>query len=141
MTVTAKIGAVGFGLWALLHIVGAGAILAAVMSGGPEAGYVIYGVGEGALPAATGAILGYFAFLLLAIALVVGGIAARMNWNNSEAGLAINTGIVLVIEIGLILFLLIPGHLPFMQALPGFVFFAIGVIAGGMACRKDPENA
>ncbi len=141
MTSLSRIGAAGFALWALLHLVGGGMILAATLSGGAEAGYALYGPTDTGLPRIAGDILAYFAYLLMVIALVVAGIAATLNRANSEIGLAINTGVVLVTEIGLILFLLVPGHVPVLQALPGFVLFGIGAIAGGMACRGDAGHA
>ena len=46
----AKLGAVCFGLWGLLHVAGGGYILSAVLLSGPGGGYMIYGHDGSALP-------------------------------------------------------------------------------------------
>ena len=141
MTRTAKAGAIAFGAWGVLHIVGGGAILASTIVGGPGEGYAFYGHDGTPLPGATGAILGYFCYLLILVGLAAIAIAARMNWYNSETGLALNTGLILAVEIGLILFLMLPGHLAFSDGLPGFLLFATGAVLGGIACRRDAAHA
>lgn len=132
---------VAFALWGVLHIVGAAAILSATLGDGPGAGYAIYGHDGSPLPAATGAILSYFAYLIGVAGLGALAIALTLNRRNSDLGLALNTAMIVAVEIGLVLFLLIPGHLPFLQALPGFALMAAGVILGGMACNGDPAHA
>jgi hypothetical protein len=37
--------------------------------------------------------------------------------------------------VGLGLFLLIPGHISFAEAIPGFLLALIAIVAGGRACR------
>ncbi|WP_297590183.1 hypothetical protein [Roseibium sp.] len=137
----AKLGAIGFGLWGLLHIAGAGFILFTAIFDGPAIGYAVYGHDGTHLPGATGAVLAYFSYLLALSGAVVLGVAAKMNWSNSQAGLAINTASVALVELGLILFLIVPGYLSLFEALPGFVFFAMGAIFGGIACKRDPSHA
>ncbi|CTQ59686.1 hypothetical protein [Roseibium album] len=137
----AKLGAIGFGLWGLLHIAGAGLVLSATLGSGPADGYAIYGYDGGPLPGATGAILAYFAYLLALSGAAALAVAIKLNWSNSQAGLAINSGLVLTIEFGLIVFLIVPGYLSLLESLPGFVFFAIGAIFGGIACKRDPSHA
>lgn len=136
----AKLGAIGFGLWGLLHMAGAIVILSATLGTGPAAGYAIYGYDGGPLPGATGAILAYFAYFLVLSGASALGIAVKLNWSNSQTGLAINTGLILAVEIGLIIFLIVPGYLSVFEALPGFVFFAMGAILGGIACTRDPSH-
>lgn len=137
----ARLGAIGFGLWGLLHITGAGFILSATLGSGAAAGYAVYGYDGGSLPAATGAILAYFAYFLALSGAVVLGVAVKLNWSNSQTGLAINTCLILAIELGLIVFLVVPGYLSLVEALPGFVFFGMGAILGGIACTRDPSHA
>lgn len=136
MSKLAKAGAVAFGLWGVLHVAGGGAILVATISGGAERGFAFYGHGGASLPAATGGVLAYFAYLLVLAGLAAAAVALRLNWRNSELGLALNTGLILAIELGLILFLLIPGHLALAEAWPGFLLFALGATFGGIACRE-----
>lgn len=134
-------GAAGFALWGLLHLAGGGMILAATWRD-PAAGFAAYATAQGPYDALSGAILAYFAYGLAVLGLAVLLIAALGNRRNSATALAINTGLILPTELGLIVFLLIPGHLPWAQALPGFAFAALGVMLGGIACqRAHPETA
>lgn len=141
MNTMAKLGAAAFAGWGLLHIAGGLFILSTTLGSGATSGYAIYGYGGEELPDVTGAILAYFAYLLALIGCVSLAIALRWNWRNSETALAMNTGLILATELGLIAFLILPGHLSFAEALPGFVLFALGATLGGVACRKDPAHA
>ncbi len=42
-----------------------------------------------------------------------------------------------LVEVGLILFLVVPGFTPIAEASLGLIFFAVGVVAGGIACRAE----
>ncbi|MHA7777523.1 hypothetical protein [Roseibium sp. M-1] len=137
----AKLGAVCFGLWGLLHIAGGGYILSAALLSGPGAGYTIYGHDGSALPGQAGAVLAYFAYLLILAGVASLAIAATLNRTNSQTGLAINTGLIAAVELGLILFLIIPGYLSVPDALPGFVLFALAALFGGIACNRSPSHA
>ena len=137
----AKLGAIGFGLWGLLHIAGGGIILFSTVFDGATAGYAVYGHDGSPLPAATGAVLAYFSYLLALSGAAVLIIAIKLNRTNSQTGLAINTALIALVELGLILFLIVPGYLPLLEASPGFVFFAVGAIFGGIACTRDPSHA
>lgn len=132
----ARTGAIAFVLWGILHIAGSGYVLKALASGGPAAGFAIYGTTESVEARIAGSVLGYMSFIILAAGLVVTAIALRMNWRNSELGLALNTGLVLVIEFGLAVFLLAPGHVSIAEAGPGIGLFLIAAICGGVACQK-----
>ncbi len=135
-----RIGAGAFLLWALLHIFGSAFILIQLSSGGADAAFAVYGTSTTGFPAISGSVLGYMSFLLLGISVAVGFVAVTFNWHNSKTGLAINIAIVVVVELGLIGFLILPDHLKFVEALPGFVLAGLGVIVGGIACNKETEN-
>ena len=137
MTKLSRYGATAFVLWGLLHLVGGLAVVLAHLSGGASAGYALYGYVGPPLPAVTGAILGYFGYLISLSGPIVMYVAIRYNWRNSENGLAANTGIVLLIEVGLVLFLLIPGHVGLADAMPGLTLFAAGAILCRIACRGE----
>lgn len=137
MTKLSRYGGIAFVLWGLLHLVGGMTIDLAFLSGGSNAGYALYGFYGPELPAVTGAILGYFGFLISMSGLIVIYVAIRHNWRNSENGLAANTGVVLLIEVGLVLFLLVPGHVGLSEALPGLMLFIAGATLGGIACRRE----
>lgn len=137
----AILGAIGFGLWGLLHIAGGGVILFTTVFDGAAAGFALYGHDGSPLPGTTGAVLAYFSYLLALSGAAVLAIAVKLNRANSQTGLAINTALVALVELGLILFLIVPGYLSVLEASPGFVFFAVGAIFGGIACTRDPSHA
>jgi hypothetical protein len=140
MTKLARIGAAAFGLWGLLHAAG-GLMILNGLRAGPEGGFALYRTSAGPYPELAGSILGYLAFAFVAVGLAVLAIAARGNWRNGETALALNSGLVLVTEAGLILFLLIPGHVGLAEALPGFALALLGIVTGGKACRMELSHA
>ncbi len=140
MSLQTRIGATGFILWGALHMLGGGMILAAALSD-PTAGFATYQTAQGSYDALAGAILSYFAYGLVALGLAAAIIGILGNWNNSATALMANTVLVVATEIGLIAFLLVPGHLPVVQAMPGFVLAGIGIIVGGIACTGDTAHA
>jgi hypothetical protein len=135
MNLLAKTGAVSFGLWGLIHIIGGVAILVALNDGPPQ-GYSLYQNHAGTYTALSGAILGYFAYLLICIAVGVVVVAARLNWQNNRTGLAINTFVIGLTDIGLVIFLLVPGFVTWGGAMTGLVLFVIAVMTSGIACRS-----
>jgi hypothetical protein len=131
-----RAGALGFALWGLLHAVGGSAILIATLQDA-AAGYASYPTATGTYDALSGAILAYFAYGLICLGLVALIVAWRGNLANNSAALALNTVMIVLVEIGLIVFLLIPGHVTLAQASIGFAFAAIGIIFGGIACTRS----
>ncbi len=130
-----KIGAVCFVLWGLLHIVGGGAILMAVGES-PAQGFAVYEESTAAYTELAGSVLGYLAYSLVWLGIVVTFVGIRHNWNNSEAGLALNTVLVGLTDLGLVVFLIVPGFVGWGEASPGLVLFAGGVIFGGIGCQS-----
>ena len=131
----AKIGAVFFILWGLLHILGGGAILIAVGES-PAQGFAVYQESSAAYTELAGSILGYLAYSFVWIAIVVTVIGVRYNWQNSQNGLALNTALVGLTDLGLIIFLVLPGFVSWGEAAPGLVLFAGGALFGGIACQS-----
>ena len=140
MTVQTRIGTAGFLLWGLLHMAGGAGLLAGLWQS-PEAGYAFYRTAGGPQSALAGAILGYLAYVFVAAGLAAAVIALLANRRNDPLGLAANSSLILMVEVGLIAFLLIPGHLGFTDALPGFILAAIGIVFGGLACRGGHDAA
>jgi len=136
----AKIGATAFVLWGLLHIVGGSAILVA-LGDSPAAGYAIYQESAAPYTALAGSVLGYLAYGFVWIAAIVTYVGIRLNWRNSQAGLALNTALVGLTDLGLVVFLVLPGYLGWGDASPGLVLFAVGAIAGGIACNAAHGGA
>lgn len=129
----ARIGAVAFLLWGLMHVAGGSLILVSVL-GDVDAGYAYYGQSAGPFPPVAGQILAYLAYSFAWIGVAVALIAITLNWRNSALGLAFNTGLVLATDFGLIVFLIVPGHISWPEAAPGLVLLALGASFGGMAC-------
>lgn len=130
----AKIGAVSFVLWGLLHIAGGGIILLAVADS-PTQGYAIYQDSATVYTPLAGSVLGYLAYGFVWIAVLVTYIGIRYNWQNSQHGLALNTVLVGLTDVGLVVFLVWPGFISWGEASPGLLLFAGGVIFGGIACN------
>lgn len=131
----AKFGAVFFILWGLLHIVGGGAILVAVAES-PAQGFALYEESSAVYTQLTGSVLAYLAYGFVWIATLVTYIGVRYNWHNSRNGLALNTVLVGLTDLGLLIFLVWPGFVSWGEASPGLILFVGGVIFGGMACNS-----
>jgi len=135
----AKIGAVLFVLWGLMHAVGGGMILAA-LSDGPAAAYGVYRDAIGSYPPIAGSVLGYLAYCFIWIGALVAVVAAISNWRNSALGLALNTALVGLTDIGLVVFLVLPGHVTWTEASVGIVVFLAAVLFGGLACTSAARH-
>ncbi len=135
------ISTLAFALWGLLHLAGAAMILARLQGEGAGPAYALYGHDGSPLPAVTGAVLGYFSWLIGAAGLAALALALTLNRRNSEVGLALNTALTGLVETGLVLFLLLPGHLSLAESLPGLVLAAAGITLGGIACRRSHAHA
>lgn len=135
-----RIGAILFGLWGILHIVGGGSILAAVAES-PATGFAVYRDSAGTFPAIAGSILGYLAFLIAVAGLAVTLVAWRLNWRNSALGLGVNTAIAGVLDLGLVLFLLLPGYVSVGEASIGVSLLIAATLFGGIACSARKEAA
>ena len=131
---TARLGAIAFALWGLLHIAGGGAILAALAES-PASGFAVYLGAAQAYDPLAGQILAYLAFVLCASGIAVVGVAILLNWRNSALGLAINTGIAGVLDLGLIVFLALPGFVTWPEASLGIGLLVAGAVLAGIGCR------
>jgi len=57
-----------------------------------------------------------------------GAIAVTLNWQNDIAGYWINPVAVSAIDLGFVLFVLLPGHIRLRHGLPGPVLWILGVV-------------
>ena len=135
----AKIGAIFFISWGLIHIIGGGAILVAVAES-PAQGFAIYGAHNDSYTELAGGVLAYLAYGFVWIAVLVTYIGARYNWQNNQLGLALNTLLVGMTDIGLIVFLVLPGFMSWGNASPGLLLFIGAVVFGGIACDSVHNN-
>jgi len=120
----AKIGAVFFGLWGLLHTIGGGAMLATSI-GGIEDGFGLFLKSAGSDGALANAILQYHSFNILWFGIASTVVAATMNWKNSRPGLYFNLAIAGLADLGLVLFMLLPGYLSWANGSQGIVLFLL----------------
>jgi len=144
-----KIGAIFYLLWGLLHIAGGAYLLVASFQGlegfllGLTGSQVPGGVGTGndlALRAIT-EVSSYHAFNLVWLGLLVSMVAVRLNWKNSLPGYWINLALVGFIDLGLVLFMVVPGVMSILDAWIGplLYVFALGFSTVGVG-RKGPSG-
>lgn len=108
----ARIGAIFYFLWGVLHIVAA---------------LKVYTLGQSL---ETGMIQGRIlqdAWNLLFFALFGMVVAIKYNWVNSKLGYWLNLVVVSAGDIGFILFLLIPGHIPIVPGALGPVLWLLAL--------------
>jgi hypothetical protein len=144
---TAKIGAVFYLLWGIVHVAGAGMQLVALRSGGGGAlGEMIatartYDPATDPVPEVASAFMGMGAFNLLWIGLLVSWIALRMNWKNSVAGYWLNLGIVGATDLGLVLFLLASGTMAWTDGSIGLSLYLFAAVFSTVGLvRQDSQG-
>lgn len=118
----AKIGSVLYVIWGLLHVVAARDEFALAAS--QPSGLVQGKLNQGAWD-------------LLAFALAAIVIAAMLNWKNSRLGYWINLIMVSVADIGFIIFVLLPGHIPIFPGILGPVFWIAAAIFSTVGIRRQ----
>jgi len=108
-----RIGAIAYVLWGILHLLAASeaARLAFTVDGGAIQGRLLQN-----------------AWGLAVFALVATVIAITMNWRNSRAGYWINLVTVSAADLGFIIFILVPGHLPLWPGALGPVLWIAGAL-------------
>lgn len=123
-----RIGAVFYVLWGLLHVLaGVGLLLA-----GPEEQLDLLTtapLAEAELPAALAPVvhagLSFHGYNLLWFGLFAAGVAVLLNWRNDPTGYWVNLFVVGADDLGLVVFLILPGHLTFAEAGLGPVLFVL----------------
>ena len=93
---TAKLGAVSYAIWALLHL---------------QAAWAVYQLGQRVDPSMTQARLFQDAWNLACFSVAGLGTALTLNWRNDRWGYWINLAVISVADIGFIIFVLLPGYL------------------------------
>jgi hypothetical protein len=139
----ARIGAVSFGLWGLLHVAGGSAILAAAVGGGPAAGFAFYQQSGGDYTPLAGAILAMNAFTIAGVGALVVVIAVTMNWRNSCTGFMLNLALAGMMDVALVVFLLTPGFVTPVDALLGLGLLVIAATFSslGLLQQRGPSIA
>lgn len=132
----AKIGAIFYGLWGLLHLVGGAAILLA-LGDGTAAGYAVYKQAIGVFPAVSGAILAMNSFTIAWVGALVTVIAVTQNWRNQRAGAWLNFTLAGMMDIALVVFLLLPGFVSLGDAMLGISLLAVAAPCSLLALRRN----
>lgn len=133
-----KLGAIFYALWGVLHVIGGAVILTAdartqvemfgtamVAPGtAPEPGPIVH------------AVLSFHAYNLLWMGLLSLIVAILLNWKNSRIGYWINLAIVGAADLGLIVFLLIPGYMSVLDGSLGPVLWMLALVFSTMGLIK-----
>ena len=121
--VFAKIGAVLYVLWGLLHY---------------TAAYGVYRIALNVPPGIVQGRLLQVAFYLVAFATSGIVLAATMNWRNTRTGFWLNALILAVGDIPFVLFVLVPGYAPFWPGVFGPALWLAGMIFTGLGQTLRP---
>jgi len=114
----AKLGAISYLLWGILHI---------------EAARKVYQLGQILDPGMVQGRIFQDAWNLLFFALFGSVVAITLNWNNSRLGYWLNLIMVSAADLGFILFVLIPGYLPLMPGAIGPLLWLIALTFSTLA--------
>lgn len=146
-TTAPKIGAIFYILWGLLHIAGGGALLQQLSAQGATGvlGTLGSAVPDADLPAISGgviaALLAFFAFNWVWIGLLVLGVGVGLNWRNSPLGYWLNLLVAGAADLGLIIFLLMPGYMALVDGWPGPLLWALAALFStlGLLNQNSPS--
>ncbi len=136
-----RIGAVGYVLWGLLHVVGGSLIMVTARSDGPAA-LALFGTGVAPeeIPPATSpvteAVLAFHGWNIMWAGLLVTVVAVVLNWRNSRSGFWFNMAVVAGADLGLIWTMLASGVMRPADGAPGLVLFAIALIFSFIGLRR-----
>jgi len=126
MNVFAKLGAVTYVLWGLLHI---------------QAARLVYMLGNSLEPGMVQGRVFQGAFNLLFFALFGIAIAVMLNWKNSRPGYWLNLVVVSAADIGFIVYVLMPGYVPLVPGGLGPLLWILAVIFSTLGIRQaNPDS-
>ena len=138
----ARIGAVAYVLWGGLHLFAGIALVfsahtdingfLAGMATAMEPGAVPQ-LAEGTVVSGVGA---FHSFNLAWLGAFVVVVALRWNWRNALAGFWVNAVLVGMVDLGLILFLQVPGYMAWADGIPGPVLYVVALVFSAIAVRK-----
>jgi hypothetical protein len=128
-----RIGAVCYALWGLAHVVGGGVQLSVVQSRGGSALTALISSARPldpaafSVPPAATAFMGMGAYNILWIGLLVTVVALALNWRNAPLGYWLNLALVGATDLGLLVALLLPGHMAWSDGLIGLTLFVLAL--------------
>jgi hypothetical protein len=128
-----KAGAVFYALWGVAHVIGAGLQLFVVTRHGGAALTALISSAKPldpatvTVPEAAEAFMMMGAYNIFWIGFLVTVVAVRMNWRNSDFGYWLNLVVVGAVDLGLLLAMLLPGHMAWSDGVVGVALFALAV--------------
>jgi len=132
---SAKTAAVFYVLWGIIHIIGGAALLSASMDGADafvkgltgNTGAALNGVIGGGLLGLKAAkwVFAFHSYNIMWMGILAILIAVLMNWKDSTAGYWINMAVVGFADLGLIIFMVLPGVMSISNAWIGPLLFLL----------------
>jgi hypothetical protein len=137
-----RVGAVFYVAWGVLHIVGGAALTLTAATGDPAGALEALGSARlaAAIPGDPGSVVaGVVAFhgwnILWSGALVT-FVAARWTWRNTSLGAWLPFSLVAIADLGLLLFLLVPGEMSWADGIWGPLLFVPAAVATAIGRRR-----
>jgi hypothetical protein len=122
----AKLGSVTYILWGILHI---------------EAARKVYLLGQTLDPGMLQGRIFQDAWNLLFFAIFAIVVAIFFNWKNSRLGYWMNLTVVSAGDIGYIVFVLVPGYVPFMPGALGPILWILAVLFSTVGIVRARQGA
>ncbi len=127
----AKIGAVFYVLWGVLHM-WAGAIM--LIRLGSDGGAAVE------VSSVTAGRLGQHAWNLLWLGIFGAVVGAMLNWKNSRAGYWANLVVISATDVGFIVAILLPGYIRFIDGIWGPVLWLLGLAFTTIGFRQGEQQ-
>jgi hypothetical protein len=138
-----RLGAIAYLLWGLLHLFGGFSLYIALQKsvdtalGAFATNSASVALGE---HAAVAALLGYYAWLMMALGLIIIMISWKLSWNGYAGGYWFNLELIGLIELGMVFFVLMPGVMRWSDGAIGLALYAIGALLSTIG-RKMKTNS
>ena len=127
MNIFAKVGAVAYVMWGILHI---------------QAARLVFLLGDSLEPGMVQGRIYQDAFSLLFFAIFGIAVAVWLNWRNSRLGYWLNLVVISAADIGFIVYVLLPGYVPLVPGGLGPLFWVVAIIFSTLGILKSkPINA
>ena len=121
----ARMGAIAYVLWGLLHL---------------QAARLVYMLGDSLEPGMVQGRIYQDAFNLLFFALFGIAVAVMLNWKNSRSGYWLNLIVISAADIGFIVYVLLPGYVPLVPGGLGPLLWILAVVFSTLGFRQTkPE--
>ncbi len=121
----AKLGAIFYILWGLLHL---------------KAAYAVYSLANSLEAGMVQARLLQDSSFMLMVSVLAIWVAATRNWKNDRTGYLINLVAVSAVDIFFIILIVMPGYLPVKIAAGGPVLWILGLIFSTLAIKQASAN-